>query len=54
MIYNVNGILVYNKAPHSKSEQIDVSGFQDGVYFVKLIQDRVVTVGKVLVRLCPE
>jgi hypothetical protein len=50
MIYNVNGILVYSKASHSKSEQIDVSGFPDGIYFVKAMQDKVVKVGKVFVR----
>jgi hypothetical protein len=49
-LYDVSGTLMFSKAIHSSSEQIDVSGFSRGVYLVKLWQDNSVTVGKMAVR----
>ena len=48
--YNVNGILVLSKEIDSKFEKIDISDFPKGIYTLRLIQDRAVTFGKVVVR----
>jgi Leucine-rich repeat (LRR) protein len=48
--YNVSGTLIYSKEIDSKFEKIDISGFSKGIYIIKLIQDRVINFGKVVVR----
>jgi hypothetical protein len=49
-IYNISGKLIYNKGFNSKSEKIDISGFQRGIYLVKVKQGMLVFVEKVVVR----
>jgi hypothetical protein len=49
-IYNVNGTLLFSKTLHSESEKIDMSGFSEGLYLVKVKQEEVLIVEKVVVR----
>jgi len=49
-IYNVSGNLIFSKEVDSKFEKIDISGFPKGIYTIKLIKDRTVNFGKVVVK----
>ena len=49
-IYNVSGKLIFSEALHSKQEKIDISGFSKGIYIVKVMQNRTVNFGKMVVR----
>jgi len=49
-IYNVNGTLILSKEIDSKSEKINISNFPKGIYTVRLIKDRAVNFGKVVVK----
>jgi hypothetical protein len=49
-IYDVNGSMIFSKALHSESEKIDISGFAEGIYLVKVKQDNSVIIEKVVVR----
>jgi len=48
-IYNVGGRLVFSKELNSKVEKIDVSGLQEGMYFVKVKQELNVRIEKLIV-----
>ena len=48
-IYSISGKLVYSREVNTKFETIDISGYAKGVYLVKVILDREVMVGKVVV-----
>jgi len=47
-IYNINGNLIYSKPLHSTQQQIDLSAYPKGLYFVKVRQQGMVKVGKVV------
>ena len=47
-IYNVSGRLVYSREVNKNPTTIDMSGYPKGLYFVKVIQDGAVKVGKVI------
>jgi CubicO group peptidase (beta-lactamase class C family) len=47
-IFNINGSLVYSKPLKSNQEQIDLSAYPKGVYFVKVRQQGLVKVEKVV------
>ncbi len=49
-IYNVSGKLIFSKDLDSKVEKINISGFSKGIYVIKVIQDRDINFGKVVVR----
>jgi hypothetical protein len=49
-IYNVSGRLVFIKELDTMVEKIDISGFPDGIYFVKVLQDNTVKFGKLVIR----
>jgi hypothetical protein len=49
-IYNVSGIPVFSKAIDSKTEKIDLTGFPEGVYIIKLTQPGTVNFGKLVVK----
>jgi hypothetical protein len=49
-IYNVSGRLVFSKELNSRIEKIDISGLLKGIYIVKVMQNRAVNIGKVVVR----
>jgi hypothetical protein len=47
-IFNINGSLIYSKPLKSNQEQIDLSAYPKGLYFVKVRQQGLVKVGKVV------
>ncbi len=49
-IYNVSGTLVLSKALDSKVEKFDISDFPKGIYLVKVRQEDVIYIEKVVVR----
>ncbi|MCF8378962.1 MAG: T9SS type A sorting domain-containing protein [Bacteroidales bacterium] len=49
-IYNTNGMMIYSKPLKSIQEQIDLSAYPQGLYFVKVRQHGVLKVVKVVVR----
>jgi poly(3-hydroxybutyrate) depolymerase len=49
-IYNVSSRLVFSKELNSKIEKIEVSGFPKGIYVVKVMYDKKVDIGKIVIR----
>jgi Leucine-rich repeat (LRR) protein len=48
--YNVNGTLIFSKEIDAGFEKIDISGFPEGIYVIRLIQDSTIGFGKITFR----
>jgi hypothetical protein len=48
-IYHLNGILLFSKSLGSVSDILDVSDYPKGVYLMKVIQDRSISIKKIII-----
>jgi len=48
-IYNISGRLVFSKVLNSKVEKIDITDLSEGIYFIKVRQEKNVIVEKLIV-----
>ena len=48
-VTDINGQIIFNKEHNSSIEQIDVSNYQKGIYFIKIVGQDIIKVEKMII-----